>query len=624
MADTIESDPVDPIDAPERRRRRSWPLWAGLAVVAAVGTVGIVSVVARDDTQDSDGPGDEAATLPTVPPSEDSEDSEASDDSGDAGDVDDATTSPDAGDDEANAPSSSPSVDEPTPPATDLPAPPPTVPLGPDPADEYLDRTSLIARLDDGVDAPIEIRVGDRPYGDFFDVEWTSPTGSRADCLSGHAVLVGSPDGPDVHSLGWGVASRWQAFHLSEPTPAEVSIWRGWAMGAERELLLVRAGADVVEVAGPGMDPIVPSEGWGATLVAAMWEGEPDVTPMVVRLADGSTFDVDPYGPSPAYPEPGDPCGPPAYPGSELPAAGDPPPDPAAAEQEIRERHALLVDQDQPGDDKLIDLLDDATGVAEALDGALNGSLADAARSAEYTIDELIFTSPAEAFFRYTIQTSSGTFSGRLGAAGLSDDGTWRISRATLCQDLSLAGSPCSGGPEANEVLAVPRDEWERMLRLFDQHSQAWWESTACNPVVPCWAPRLPEPGGDKPDVPDAASAEIVAAMTALYDDEVPMSDELDLVDDPTGVADAWEQVTGAFDFDARGVGVAVGEVVFVSSSEAWFAYDLLSDSDLGFARFGHALLIEGRWRIDRDTICEDLSFAGGSCGQWTPAVPPR
>ncbi|MEM9039193.1 MAG: hypothetical protein AAGD33_04770 [Actinomycetota bacterium] len=576
-----------------------------------------MSVVARDDDRDSDGTGEEAATLPTVPPSDEP------DDSGDAGDVDDITASPDVGDDEVNSPSSSPSVDETAPPATELPATT-TVELGPDPADEYLDRTSLVARLDEGLDATIEIRLGDRPYGDFFDVEWTAPTGSRGDCLDGHAVLVGSPDGPDVRALGWGVVSQWQAFHLSEPEATEVSIWRGWAMGAERELLLVRAGADVVEVAGPGMDPVIPSGGWGATLVVAMWEGESEMTPMVVRLADGSTFEVDPYGPSPSYPEPGDPCAPPEYPGTELPPAGDPPPDPAAAEQAIRERHALLVDQDRPGEDKFIDLLDDATGVAEALDGALNGSLADAARSAEYAIDELIFASPTEALFRYTIQTSSGAFGGRLGAAGLGDDGTWRISRATLCQDLSLAGSPCSGGPEANEVLASSREEWQRMLRLFDQHSQAWWESTACNPVVPCWAPRLPEPGGEQPDDPGAASAEIVAAMTALYDDEVPMSDELDLVDDPTGVADAWEQVGSAFELDVRRVGVAVGEVVFVSSSEAWFAYDLLSDADLGFARFGHALLVDGRWRIDRDTICEDLSFAGGSCGQWTPAVPPR
>ena len=46
--------------------------------------------------------------------------------------------------------------------------------------------------------------------------------------------------------------------------------------------------------------------------------------------------------------------------------------------------------------------------------------------------------------FRYRIETTTGTFGQRFGVAR-NIDGTWKITRATICQDLSLAGGDCGG-----------------------------------------------------------------------------------------------------------------------------------------------------------------------------------
>lgn len=125
-----------------------------------------------------------------------------------------------------------------------------------------------------------------------------------------------------------------------------------------------------------------------------------------------------------------------------LPDAGEQPADPAAATAAINERFALLWDQEVPSDDKPDDLLDDWTGVAEATALVYEGSLAETAGTASQTIDELVFTSPTDAWFRYTIDTDISFFGDRYGTATLVD-GVWQFPRALICQDLGLAGGGC-------------------------------------------------------------------------------------------------------------------------------------------------------------------------------------
>jgi hypothetical protein len=126
-----------------------------------------------------------------------------------------------------------------------------------------------------------------------------------------------------------------------------------------------------------------------------------------------------------------------------LPDAGEQPTDPAAAEAEIRAAMSTLYGTIGTGDVGS-DLLDDPTGVAEARAQVQEGGFADDAAGAVATIDELVFTTPAESWFRYSIDTPGNDFSNRYGIAVLVD-GVWKINRSTVCQDLSLAGGDCGG-----------------------------------------------------------------------------------------------------------------------------------------------------------------------------------
>lgn len=131
-------------------------------------------------------------------------------------------------------------------------------------------------------------------------------------------------------------------------------------------------------------------------------------------------------------------CSPPP---PELPEAGEQPADPVGDETRIVDLMAAIYGDDN-GDNE--DRIDDLAGVAEAREQVRNGGFEEAAASAEAIVEELVFTSPTEAWFRYRIETTTGIFSERFGIA-VNIDGTWKITRATICQDLSLAGGDCGG-----------------------------------------------------------------------------------------------------------------------------------------------------------------------------------
>ncbi len=135
-----------------------------------------------------------------------------------------------------------------------------------------------------------------------------------------------------------------------------------------------------------------------------------------------------------------------APPPPALPDAGDQPADPAAAEADINAAMAALYGA-IGSDGEAGDFLDDASGVAEAREQVQGGGFAADAASATATIDELVFTAPDEAWFRYRVDTDGNDFSNRYGIA-VFVDGSWKITRATVCQDLQLAGGDCGGGWE--------------------------------------------------------------------------------------------------------------------------------------------------------------------------------
>ena len=129
-----------------------------------------------------------------------------------------------------------------------------------------------------------------------------------------------------------------------------------------------------------------------------------------------------------------------------LPEAGEQPADPAAAEAEIAAAMTALYDSSVLLDEDVVHL-DDPTGVAQARDAVAEGSYSNEATTSVAVVEELVFTSPTEAWFRYRIDTDGVGLANRYGIA-VQVDGTWKITRSTLCQDLAMAGGDCGGAWE--------------------------------------------------------------------------------------------------------------------------------------------------------------------------------
>jgi hypothetical protein len=283
---------------------------------------------------------------------------------------------------------------------------------------------------------------GDWGAGDWRPAPWCFEAGQLRVSMAGNGIV-------DVGGVPW----------YSEPFKGRAVSWLllGGNDGAPQWVIVAQTPPDATTVravfADGSTDEVVPQRGI-AVLTAP---GVPS-TPVT---EGGHTFWVDP---TPAFevtfeggaepitidsdgvgtwddPEFRSSCTPPP---PALPDAGEQPADPEGAEAEIRTAMASLYGAIDEGVDRSA-FLDDPTGVAEAREQVQAGGYAEDAASARATIDELVFTAPDEAWFRYSIDTDGNDFDNRYGIA-VAIDGVWKITRSTVCQDLSLAGGDCGGG----------------------------------------------------------------------------------------------------------------------------------------------------------------------------------
>ncbi len=277
--------------------------------------------------------------------------------------------------------------------------------------------------------------------GDWRPAPWCYESGQLRVSMSGNGLV-------DVGGVPW----------YAEPFKGRSVSWLllGGNDGAPQWVVVAQTPADATNVrvvfADGSIDEAVP-QGGVAVLTA---RGEPSTA----VTEDGYTYFMEPTprfevtfegGVEPVTidsagvgtwddPEFRESCTPPP---PALPDAGEQPTDPESAEAEIRTAMTTLYGIVGTGDVGS-DLIDDPTGVADAREQVQAGGYADDAASATATIDELVFTAPAEAWFRYSINTDGNDFGNRYGIAVLVD-GAWKITRATVCQDLSLAGGDCGG-----------------------------------------------------------------------------------------------------------------------------------------------------------------------------------
>jgi hypothetical protein len=295
----------------------------------------------------------------------------------------------------------------------------------------------------------------------------------------------------DIGSWGsaW-VTTRW----FDDPKLTQPAVLQSSMSAAEEtipatEFLVVRTDADaatVVLAASDGTEvdraPVANRIAMLVVAPRARVEGE-TVNDLSVRVVspDGQESAPLPL----AWPESDAPseCGPGDPPQRPLPPSGDQPADPDSAATEIRQRHALLVNRTIPADQKPSDLLDDNTGVQAAIAAMDAGQYRDLAASATYSIDELVFTQPNEAWFRYTITTSASTYADRFGTAVFNGD-VWQITRATLCQDLALAQSKCE--PEPSIVELPPDPKWDAAWQEWVGRAMLYTGNDGCPPLSQC------------------------------------------------------------------------------------------------------------------------------------------
>ena len=312
-------------------------------------------------------------------------------------------------------------------------------------------------QLADGTRVRVQLgqqwEMGDMGYpGGFQPAAW---------CMANQELRV-TVDGPDqVDAVGM------SAYSDLTGAPLDVVAQRsefGYADNRPLRVLLVQSSA-------------------GDTAATVRWDdGATDTADflggIVVLVADGTnswehTYELDVTGPAGtrtvssadvedtySLPEWRAGCEPPP---PSLPEPGEQPADPTAAEAALRADFTQLWDDIRSGTQS--GRLDDWTGIAEAITAVQSGGFTEAAATAVHTIEEISFTSPTEAWFRYGIDTSSGYFGQRYGTATLTDAG-WTFPRAVACADLSLGGGSCTPA-----VAPIYPPSW------FELNGSAWYGS---------------------------------------------------------------------------------------------------------------------------------------------------
>jgi hypothetical protein len=141
---------------------------------------------------------------------------------------------------------------------------------------------------------------------------------------------------------------------------------------------------------------------------------------------------------------------------------------------------------------------------------------------------------------------------------------------------------------------------------------------TPATPTVPTrpTTSSLPSPGAQPAD-PAAARAEIEQAFATSYDGGVGDTPEKRaVVEDPSVLGAAMDQISkGPYAGHVADSDAKVNGIVFTSPTEATVRYEIDIVSSTNFTgRIGQAKLIDGRWKVTRDTTCNDIALSGVTC----------
>jgi hypothetical protein len=135
---------------------------------------------------------------------------------------------------------------------------------------------------------------------------------------------------------------------------------------------------------------------------------------------------------------------------------------------------------------------------------------------------------------------------------------------------------------------------------------------TDCSPT-----PQLPPPGETQPADPAAARAEIEQLFGILFSDRTDEERMAD-IDDPTGMLEAYDELrNGSYGEQVRGSRTVFEDLVFLSATRAAVRYHTeipgYGPNGVG-TQFGEVVLVDGRWKFTRESICQAVRLAGVSC----------
>lgn len=139
----------------------------------------------------------------------------------------------------------------------------------------------------------------------------------------------------------------------------------------------------------------------------------------------------------------------------------------------------------------------------------------------------------------------------------------------------------------------------------------ATYSAAAADPA--CTAPQsLPAPGAQQPADPAAARAAVIDAFNHAYGRPADFS----YFDDPTGLADIGQKlVNGPFAAEAKNAQIVFDNLVFESPTRAAIQFHIHIPNYSDFTnRWGEAVLVNGAWKITRQTFCDIASLGGVPC----------
>lgn len=124
-----------------------------------------------------------------------------------------------------------------------------------------------------------------------------------------------------------------------------------------------------------------------------------------------------------------------------------------------------------------------------------------------------------------------------------------------------------------------------------------------------------PEPAAGPLEGNRAADrAEIIEVYDFWFNADVPVAAKASALDDPTGVIEAQIAVLQEFGSLIADAEAIVDSVEFVSETEASVAFHIDRAGSTAITAIGRAVLLDGSWRVTRDTVCPLIELGAVTC----------